>query len=263
MSKEAQEDFWSLNPCGAEGEFNKVAKQRYDMEPYLITEFNLIRKDYEKYLEIGCGQGIDAINICKNLSSNSTYEAIDFSSVSISKAKEHLKLKKLSENFLTEPNFKVGDALSLEYNSDEFDFIYSMGVLHHTPDPQRCINEIYRVMKNDGEALIFLYRKGSIKVEIAKFLRLIQKFLDLVFRQNRCIYKFLNNRKSNKFGTMFLECFGVPWFENYSLAELSKMFKNFKKVKIIPCGYNFPKINKKNLTGKNKFGYFFKIHAIK
>ena len=40
-----------------------------------------------------------------------------------------------------------------------------MGVLHHTPDPQQCINEIYRVMKNDGEALIFLYRKGSIKLK--------------------------------------------------------------------------------------------------
>ena len=71
MSKFSQEDFWSDNPCGVEGDFDLVANQRYNMEPYLKSEFELIRKDYDKYLEIGCGQGIDAINICKNLSKNS------------------------------------------------------------------------------------------------------------------------------------------------------------------------------------------------
>ena len=263
MSKFSQEDFWSDNPCGAEGDFDLVANQRYNMEPYLKSEFELIRKDYDKYLEIGCGQGIDAINICKKLSKNSTYIAIDFSKESIIKAKEHLNNKKLLDDFQVEANFKVGDAQSLEFNNEEFDFIYSIGVFHHTPDPQKCIDEIYRVLKNNGEALIFLYRKGSIKVEIAKLLRLVQKLLDKIFRKERCIYKILNRKKSTKFGTMFLECFGVPWFENYSELEINKMFQKFKKIEVTPYGYNFPKFNKKNLTGKNKFGYFHKIHVIK
>jgi len=263
MSKNYQEDFWSNNPCGADGDFDFVANQRYNMEPYLKKEFELIKKNYSNYLEIGCGQGIDAINICEKLSENSSYIAIDFSKESIIKAKEHLNKKKISQNFFVEPIFKFGDAQSLEFKDKEFDFIYSMGVLHHTPNPQKCIDEIYRVLKNDGEALIFLYRKGSIKVEIAKLFRFIQKFLDKIFKKERCVYKILNRRKSVKFGTMFLECFGVKWFENYTELEINKMFKNFKKIKVVPFGYNFPKLNKKNLTGSNKFGYFHRIHVIK
>jgi len=88
-------------------------------------------------------------------------------------------------------------------------------------------------------------------------------FYDKIFKKERCVYKILNRRKSVKFGTMFLECFGVKWFENYTELEINKMFKNFKKIKVVPFGYNFPKLNKKNLTGNNKFGYFHRIHVIK
>ena len=263
MSNKSQEDFWSENPCGRDGDFDLVAKQRYDMEPYLPREFENIKKDYNDYLEIGCGQGVDAINISKLLSKKSKYIAIDFSKESIEIAKRHLIQKKVSENFAVEPYFQEGDAQALNFENEKFDFIYSMGVLHHTPDPQKCIDEIYRVLKTNGEALIFLYKKGSLKVEIAKFMRFIQKSLDKILKKDRFIYQILNKKKSPIFGTMFLECFGVPWFENFTEKEIYRMFRNFKKIDVKAYGYNFPKINKKNLTGENKFGYFHRIHLIK
>ena len=153
MSNKSQEDFWSKNPCGRDGDFDLVAKQRYDMEPYLPIEFEKIKKDYSDYLEIGCGQGVDAISISKLLSKNSRYIAIDFSKESIERAKKHLVQKKFSENFAVEPNFQEGDAQTLNFENEKFDFIYSMGVLHHTPNPQKCIDEIHRVLKKMGKKL--------------------------------------------------------------------------------------------------------------
>ena len=39
------------------------------------------------------------------------------------------------------------------------------------------------ILKTNGEALIFLYKKGSLKVEIAKFMRFIQKSLDKILKK--------------------------------------------------------------------------------
>lgn len=41
------------------------------------------------------------------------------------------------------------------------DFIYSNGVLHHADNTNRCIDEIYRVLKPNGLAIISLYCRQS------------------------------------------------------------------------------------------------------
>jgi SAM-dependent methyltransferase len=38
--------------------------------------------------------------------------------------------------------------------------VYSFGVLHHTLDTQKAINEVHRVLKPGGKAIIMLYHKG-------------------------------------------------------------------------------------------------------
>ncbi|PIO48100.1 MAG: hypothetical protein CMR00_06450 [[Chlorobium] sp. 445] len=35
------------------------------------------------------------------------------------------------------------------------------GVLHHTPNPINAFNEVYRVLKPGGKAIIMLYHKHS------------------------------------------------------------------------------------------------------
>jgi ubiquinone/menaquinone biosynthesis C-methylase UbiE len=39
--------------------------------------------------------------------------------------------------------------------------VVSLGVLHHTPDTPGAINELHRVLKPGGEALIMLYHRYS------------------------------------------------------------------------------------------------------
>lgn len=54
-----------------------------------------------------------------------------------------------------------GDAERLPFPEASFDIVYSNGVLHHTPDTERSIGEVLRVLKPGGQAVIMLYCKSS------------------------------------------------------------------------------------------------------
>jgi ubiquinone/menaquinone biosynthesis C-methylase UbiE len=54
-----------------------------------------------------------------------------------------------------------GDAENLPFADNSFDIVYSNGVLHHTRDTERSIDEVFRVVKPGGRAVIMLYCKSS------------------------------------------------------------------------------------------------------
>ena len=53
------------------------------------------------------------------------------------------------------------DAENLPFANDTFDIVYSNGVLHHTPNTEKAIEDIHRVLKPGGQAVIMLYCKDS------------------------------------------------------------------------------------------------------
>lgn len=54
-----------------------------------------------------------------------------------------------------------GDAENLPFPDSSFDIVYSNGVLHHTPDTEKAIAEVHRLVKPGGQAVIMLYCKSS------------------------------------------------------------------------------------------------------
>ena len=54
-----------------------------------------------------------------------------------------------------------GDAETLPFSDRSFDVVYSYGVLHHTPRTQEAIDEIRRVLRPGGLAIVGLYHKHS------------------------------------------------------------------------------------------------------
>lgn len=62
-------------------------------------------------------------------------------------------------NYLEGCNYKVMqmNLMSLDFPDDSFDTIYCWGVLQHTPDFERCFNELVRVLKPDGKLSIYVY----------------------------------------------------------------------------------------------------------
>jgi ubiquinone/menaquinone biosynthesis C-methylase UbiE len=52
----------------------------------------------------------------------------------------------------------IGDARSLPFKNEAFDFVYSLGVLEHFPETEKAIFELSRVLKTSGYALVTVPR---------------------------------------------------------------------------------------------------------
>ncbi len=62
------------------------------------------------------------------------------------------------------PNEGVHQAsvLSLPFEDQSFDMVYSHGVLHHVPEIEVAQQEIARVLNPDGELVAMLYARRSL-----------------------------------------------------------------------------------------------------
>jgi SAM-dependent methyltransferase len=101
----------------------------------------------DKYiLEAGVGRGNWTAQLCR-LSKN--YVGIDISFKSVEYIRKNIT-----------PRVKVASILDLPFDSGKFDFVFCIGVLHHTTDQIRGFKELLRVVKPGGYLYLFLY--GSV-----------------------------------------------------------------------------------------------------
>lgn len=116
-----------------------------------ITELNERKIKDKVVLDIGCGPGrfVDT----SLLLGAGLVVAIDYSSA-IDAAKNNFSN---SDKIL----FVQGDALNLPFKDCMFDYAYSIGVLHHTPNPEDGVNEAFRVIKEKAEFSVAVYSKGG------------------------------------------------------------------------------------------------------
>ena len=124
-----------------------------------IFEFLNI-KENDLVLEIGCGQG----DLTKKLSERyKKIVAFDISSVGVKKAR-----KRLSINYNLNCEFLVADATKLPFDSNQFDVVILSEVLEHVLDQERCIQEIYRVIKPNGSLMLTTPNSGGIHHDTIK-----------------------------------------------------------------------------------------------
>lgn len=97
-------------------------------------------------LDAGCGSGRYAeisSKYCKELVCIDLSYSIDF-------ARENLKCIK-------NIHFVQADVFELPFEDKTFGFIYSLGVLHHTPDCKNAFKSLCRLLKKQGMISIFVY----------------------------------------------------------------------------------------------------------
>jgi SAM-dependent methyltransferase len=109
----------------------------------------------------------------------------------------------------------VADAERLPFGDCSFDLVYSWGVLHHSPDTQRCVREVYRVLKPDGIARIMIYHKHSI-VGFMLWLR----------------YAALRGRVFMSLSEIYSKYLESPGTKAYSIDEAMSLFNGFRDVRI-------------------------------
>ncbi len=116
-----------------------------------------------------------------------------------------------------------GDAENLPFEDASFDVVYSFGVLHHTPDTEKAVEEIHRVLRPGGCAIIGVYHRYSAFYLIAVLgecylLRL--GFLRESYR--RTLSKIEQREHSN----------ACPLVKLYSRRSLRRLLQEFREVQI-------------------------------
>jgi 2-polyprenyl-3-methyl-5-hydroxy-6-metoxy-1,4-benzoquinol methylase len=155
---------WNTTPCGTGDHLNDVQLQTLEyyekIREYRYSSNKWIKKtiDFNTYkgkrvLEIGHGIGTDLLLFAEN---GASVYGIDITESHHEMAKENFRLHNL------DAQLKLCDASDIQFPANFFDVVYSLGVLHHTPDTIRCIGEAYRVLKPGGVFILSLYYKYSI-----------------------------------------------------------------------------------------------------
>jgi ubiquinone/menaquinone biosynthesis C-methylase UbiE len=146
--------WYSDLPEGTLEFFEDIERKRYtEHYAYLKTTAEFDRHAGEKVLEIGCGPGTDAVQFAKG---GAQVTCVDLAERAVALTRRQFELRGLQGEFL------ASDAEHLPFEDASFDLVYSFGVLHHTPDTQGAINEVFRVLKPGGKAIVMLYHKWSV-----------------------------------------------------------------------------------------------------
>lgn len=108
----------------------------------------------KQVLEIGCGAGTVAGELAR---CGSSVIATDLTERAVGLTRKRFALHDLPGTVL------CADAENLPFDDNKFDYAWSWGVLCHTPDAAKGIQEIYRVLKPGGKAAIMVYHKNSLR----------------------------------------------------------------------------------------------------
>jgi len=213
--KEEVQHFWDDVPCGTgsifypEGSleyFEAIAKNRNQLEPFIADYVQFKKWTGKKILEVGCGAGTDLVQFAV---AGARTVGIDLSphSASIARARLH--------TYNCQGNVLIADAENLPFKGEEFELIYSWGVLHHTPNPEKAIHEIYRVTKPGGEICVMLYHRYSLVA-----LQLYLLYGLLAFKPFRSLKDILARHLES------------PGTKAYSVSEVRQMFSAFQRLEV-------------------------------
>ena len=160
-------EYWDRRPCnirhspkpiGSRDYFDEVESRKYFVEPHIPDFADFPRWRGKDVLEIGCGIGTDSVNFVRN---GANLTIVELSSESLAITKKRLELEHLRANLV---NGNAEELNELLPPVKKFDLIYSFGVIHHTPHPERVVEAITKRLKPDGELRIMLYARHSWKV---------------------------------------------------------------------------------------------------
>jgi SAM-dependent methyltransferase len=220
--KELSARFWDENPCGSTGSWQNTQELRFKItDPYLVPVLESSLLADRRVLEIGCGQGLDAERIVQRCRS---YTGVDMSSASIEIAREMVTAKKPRN---VEVSFRVADAECLPFGDASFDAVYSVGVLHHTPDFDRALREVERVLEPGGVLVLMLYRSFT---PLWVVLRAVRGALQLPIAGPVMKKRVMQAERSRLTvqdgvgGTAMLELFGCPIINTYTLTGMRRRF---------------------------------------
>jgi len=210
-------EFWDTTPCGTrdiaaeEGSpafFRAIAERRDVLEPFIRDFARFSEHRGKRVLEVGVGAASDHVSFAR---AGANLTGIDLTPHAIELAGKRLALEGLSSDL------RVGDAERLPFPDACFDFVYSWGVIHHTPDTPRAAREIVRVTRPGGRVCVMIYQRRS-----------------LVALQAWILHGLLKGRPWRSLGDVVWSHIESAGTKAYTATEARRLFADLTDVRVTP-----------------------------
>ena len=212
--------------------FDEIEDRRYRTHYHLPELFASMDGHGQKLLEVGCGIGVDSIQLAKR---GYQVTAVDLTENALAVARQFAEQRGVSIDF------RLGNAEGLDFPDASFDAVYSFGVLHHTPDIQRSVAEVHRVLRPGGTAYVMLYHRDSL--------------VNLIHWALRLPYESPTDRKDH-----------CPVVYTFSRGGARRLFRGFASVEVhadYPFTYGFgPLTTKLPLAARRPLGQVIGWHLM-
>ena len=161
-------EYWNARPCnirhspkpvGSREYFDEVEARKYFVEHHIPRFADFERWSGKRVLEIGCGIGTDTMNFARH---GAQVTAIDLTEKSLEVARQRAQVFGFDNRvtFLQANAERLSDHVPVE----PYDLVYSFGVIHHTPHPDRVLEQIRKFVTPQSTVKIMVYNRWSWKV---------------------------------------------------------------------------------------------------
>ena len=187
-----------------------------DLYPYLGRYLPWTSR--EGVLEIGLGYGTVGQLLAER---GLDYHGLDISPGPVGMMAHRLEMLGVGD---AAARVKQGSALAIPHPDESFDVVVSIGCLHHTGDLARAVEEVHRVLRKGGQAMIMVYNSHSYRRAVMLPVRMLRRgaWRDPLRRAEfvRATYD------ADAEGT------AAPATEFTSVAGIRRMFAEFSEVRV-------------------------------
>jgi len=160
--------FWDKKPCnsgwqfegvkfGTKEYYDRVTEKKFIVEPHIPAFAEFSRWKGKSVLEVGGGLCTTALAFAK---AGADVTVVDLSPKSMELCKERFTTYNLTGDFYVGNSEELSEFVPLK----TYDLIWSFGVIHHTPWPERVLEQMKRFAGPDTLFRIMVYTKVSYKL---------------------------------------------------------------------------------------------------
>jgi SAM-dependent methyltransferase len=204
-------EYWESNPLSAAAipyplhtpeyfEFYDWLREQNEGPGFSEGFYEYVSFRGKKVLDVGCGNGYVLSRYAR---AGADARGVDLTPTAVELSRRRFDLMSLGGTFA------VASAEELPFGDDEFDCVSSIGVVHHTPNTRKAVNEIKRVLKPGGRVLLMVYHRNSAMYQVR-------------FRAQSLV-----KRKSMQQLVNEVDGVGNPKGEVYSRDEFARLLEGF------------------------------------
>jgi 2-polyprenyl-3-methyl-5-hydroxy-6-metoxy-1,4-benzoquinol methylase len=235
--------YWNERPCnirhsclpvGTQEYFDQVQWRKYFVEPHIPGFAQFERWKGKQVLELGCGIGTDSVNFAR---AGAQLTVVDLSEKSLQVCRQRFQVYGL------EADFHCGDMeqLSSFVPERKYDLIYSFGVIHHTPHPDRVFQQLKKFCSPDTELRVMLYSKWSWKV------------FWILLKYGRCAF-WKHAELVRKYSEAQTGC---PVTHDYSFRDIRRLLPGFQTLSVRK-EHIFPFVIEKYVRHEYEWEWYFR-----